>query len=326
MASNRKPLEDILHNTRISERQLEIVLKKLEIIRFATPNGEEISNDDYYKILYHKDIKNWSKIAAFYGVRRRRKDDSNGSAKNFETECMKLIEKYEDIILDLTGLHFKNLKRLDLFVEESPIIAAYTLIAKSLNLLNMICLNLKHGYLNCIMLFRPLDEAVLLAEYFVLSKDSTTGKKDLSKWFRENKSPSVKILRERFKQFSKQNLSNQLYQIFEGLLHQLHDKQSKSIHNTFADLQSIFEIDLVQGDMRVINFEYKGSSNFRNRLEMTLFSIFKIQNVVQGMICCFEIAERFFSPEDVKALNQINKHLTNRIEEARTRLQCLLYE
>lgn len=326
IVNNRKSIKDVLNITKISDRQLNNLLRKMKIVIFAGPIEEEILYDDFRKIIYHKDINQLSKIAAFYGVRRIKKEKLEGSHIKFESESKALIEYYEKIISDVTNIHFINLKRLDLFVDETPVVAAYTLFAKSLNLLNMICLNLKYGYLNCLMLFRPLDEAVLLAEYFMLSKDLESGKKDLTKWFRENRSPSVKILRERFNQFSKQNLSLPFYQVFEGLLNQLHDKQSKSIHNTFADLRSIFEIDVIKGDVMVKNFEYTGSNNFRNRLEMTLFFLYKIHNVVQGMICCFEIAQKFFPPEDVKAINIIDQNLKLKVEETRNRLQSLYYD
>lgn len=323
--NTNKLLSDVLNVTKISDRQLGNLLKSMKIITIDTPVGEEISYNDYSKIIYHKNIKQLSKIAAFYGIRRYNQEKIDGSHDQFKNEFAELIESYQKIITELTNIHVKYLSKIDLIVEETPVAASYLLFAKSLNLLNMICLNLDNGYLNCLMLFRPLDEAVLLAEYFVLSKDLDSGKKDLAKWFRENKSPSVKILRERFNQFSKQNLPIQFYQIFEGLLTQLHDKQSKSIHNTFADLRSIFEIDVIKGDILVKNFEYKGSNNYRNSLEMTLFFLYKIHNVVQGMICCFEIAERFFSLEDIKAINAIDKDLRNKVDVTRIRLNCLFY-
>lgn len=324
--NTNKLRSDVLNVTKISDRQLENLLKKMKIITVASSIGEEISYNDYTKIIYYKDIKQLSKIAAFYGVQRYKKEISDGSHEKFEKECSILIESYQRIISELVNIHVKYIEKIDLLIEETPLTASYLLFAKSLNLLNMICLNLKQGYLNCLMLFRPLDEAVLLAEYFVLSKETESGKKDLLKWFRENKSPSVKIIRERFNKFSEQNLPSSFYQIFQGLLNQLHDKQSKSIHNTFADLRSLFEIDSVKGDVVVKNFEYIGSNNFRSRLEMILFFLYKIHNVVQGMICCFEIVEKFFSPDDIKVINAIDIDLRKKVDATKRRLHNLFYD
>ncbi len=211
-------------------------------------------------------------------------------------------------------MHKKYSNKNNVLEEETPIVAAYIIQVRVLNLLYVISKNLRLGFLNIVILFRPLMESVLLSEYFLIIKDDPSKQNHLKKWFREEKAPMVSNIRKDFENYCKDFLPNEFYQHFSGLLFTLHDLQSKSIHNSYNDVNKLFAIYIDKNQITHVEYEYKESLKCREVLQWVLYLESVLLTVVLSQIMCFEILESYYDDVDIEELNRIHKELFNNIE------------
>ena len=94
-----------------------------------------------------------------------------------------LISSYEAFIKELEDLHQKYMQVANSHGFESAVMAAYLLFGRAINLLNMGCLCLKHGYWYSGSVLRDIDETLDLALYFVLTDGAAEGERARHRWF-----------------------------------------------------------------------------------------------------------------------------------------------
>ena len=134
-------------------------------------------------------------------LRKSIKSQINESAdqSNKKVQLMKerkdTILLYNSFIKALEELHRKYILIANSHGFESAIMAAYLLFSRTLSLLNMGCLCLKHGYWYCGSVLRDIDETLDVALYFVLSNNTAGGEKARRCWFRQNMVPKHAVCR-----------------------------------------------------------------------------------------------------------------------------------
>jgi hypothetical protein len=198
-----------------NEGRFEITLNK---------NGKPCITEDELRNLAYGDFKHQASREVFINYAQRRiEDEASGQNSAFDDRIKRNIEKYQDYLKTIEGIHSNYSKLVDLTRDETALAAAYALHAKVLNLLNMAFLTIEHHYWYASLLLRPIDEAIDLAEYFIIKEDTEVGKKDLKAWFRENKSPSHSTCRKAISEF----------------MGSLYGAKSKAVHPTFNEIMMV---------------------------------------------------------------------------------------
>ncbi|GKS58177.1 hypothetical protein YTPLAS18_17040 [Nitrospira sp.] len=252
-----------------------------------TGRGPAISYESFKTIAHSRDAANHA-IAGLMGIAQDNYDDvATGRNAAFASEIKTLAGTYRTYIKVLESVHEYYAPRLNVISEESGRVAAFVIYAKIIRLLNMALLCLESGYWESLILLRPIDEAVHLAEYFALCGDDTRGATRLRAWFRENNSPRHSVLR--------RALSEELERILGGpqipptldLLNELYDRKSKALHHTYNSIWETHRASISGGVVAVDGFDYGPISNTRKLWEITSFFRSSIWTAVQGFVHSF---------------------------------------
>jgi len=302
---------DVLYMTKLSEEELEKLASKLEIKYLNIhPNDfllNEISHDSYLKLLRYKDLRKIEKTVLEASFKRI-EEENNPKTKLFLLNNFKINKRD---INKLTKLHLKYKNIFDIFIDESPLHASYLIFGKVINYLNFVNQSVLNGYLCVIPYFRIINEAILLAEYFILFKNVEKGEKALRKWYREGITPSAKELREGKKEFAKKYLDKNFYDLYGEVLFHAHDAQSGEIHNSFRHTRKIISYSRL--NPLKINFEYGSTVNFRDLMQIQELIRKNISALTDGFILCFVLEEKIFLPEDVLFVNNFRAKFTTEI-------------
>ncbi len=253
-------------------------------------NGKPcITENDLRKLAYSNDKLQASREFFIFSALRRIVHESKGKNAFFQDEIKKNVEKYRNFNKTIEKIHSNYGNRVDLTRDETALAAAYALLAKVLNLLNMAYLALENHYWYASLLLRPIDEAIDLAEYFIIKKDTSVGKKHLETWFRENKSPSHSTCRKEISEFTGTILGEEITEIHQETLSDLYDAKSKSVHPTFNEIMMVlFNAKLKNMEIDSIDFDYGPSTNLEELYLLSLFFQSSIWSTVQGFLFCFE--------------------------------------
>ena len=253
-------------------------------------NGKPcITENDLRKLAYSNDKLQASSEFFIFSALRRIVHESKGKNAFFQDEIKKNVEKYRNFNKTIEKIHSNYGNRVDLTRDETALAAAYALLAKVLNLLNMAYLALENHYWYASLLLRPIDEAIDLAEYFIIKKDTSVGKKHLETWFRENKSPSHSTCRKEISEFTGTILGEEITEIHQETLSDLYDAKSKSVHPTFNEIMMVlFNAKLKNMEIDSIDFDYGPSTNLEELYLLSLFFQSSIWSTVQGFLFCFE--------------------------------------
>lgn len=136
------------------------------------------------------------------------------------------------------------------------------------------------------ILFRPIDEAVMLAEYFIISQDTDIGKKHLKEWFRENRSPSNVICRETISNYMQKILPD-FYDTYKKNLSEVYSIKSKSIHHSLNSILETYNVTIEKDNIKQVGFDFGKCTYTSKILETIEFFQSSIWTAFQGFFICF---------------------------------------
>lgn len=305
-------LKDILFITKLSPDTLERITKELGV-KFLSTNPidflfNEIDLTSFMKILNYKNLRKFEEETFIHHSKRIIKKES--------TEYEKILfSNYNNISRELrrvTKLHFKYSYKFNLLRDETPLHAAYIIHGKVINYLNFINESIKNRYLCVMPYFRILNEAILLACYFLINQNEKNGKRSLKKWYREEISPSASELRNSFKSYTEKHQSSQLQSLFGNLLFETHDSQSNEIHNSFNHTRKTIGCKTI--DPLVPNIEYLESSNYVELISIQEYIPKNILTLLNGFKFCYCTEVKIFDQEDENFLEYLRLNLLSEIK------------
>lgn len=263
------------------EGRFEIILNR---------NGKQcITENDLRRLAYNNDKPQASREAFMRYARGRIEDKITGQNSAFDNGIKRNVEKYRNYHKTIEKIHSNYGNRVDLTRDETALAAAYALHAKVLNLLNMACLTLEHHYWYASLLLRPIDEAIDLAEYFIIKEDTKVGKKHLKAWFRENQSPFHSSCRKAISEFMGTLLGGKTTEIHEETMSDLYGSKCKSVHPTFNEIMMVlFKPKFRNMETYYSDFDYGPCTNLRELYRLSFFFQSSIWSTVQGFLFCFQ--------------------------------------
>ena len=215
---------------------------------------------------------------------------SNQSAQ-LRKERKDLISSYEDFIKELEDLHRKYMQVANSHGFESAVMAAYLLFGRAINLLNMGCLCLKHGYWYSGSVLRDIDETLDVARYFVLTNGTAEGETARHRWFRQNLTPKHAVCRSKIANWHASLSSGPGEDNFRELMNELYRKKSKWTHPTFGVIREVTAFEIGGDDhIRVANMEYRSSSLEHKLHELSIFFKSSVFTAFQVFLLCFKQA------------------------------------
>ena len=134
------------------------------------------------------------------------------------------------------------------------------------------------------MLLRPFDEAIELTKYFlfvVVRQEPAVS--HVREWFRENRSPKHKIVREMWGKKIDAILgqqggnSAQLFQL-------LYFKKSKELHHSYSGIRENHKEGMVGSVLKITGFDYGPSSSPRKIWEVVGFFALVIEAGFAGFV------------------------------------------
>ena len=183
-------LDDAAYILRISPRKMRELAKSQNLDVIYDPLGiPSINIDDFKIVAYSDDIPEARIEAVKTNAKHRKLDKDTGQSVRDMDEVTRKTQLYDEYIDVLINLHKKYEHKIDVLRDETALAASYILYSNVISLLKLANLGLSHFYWDSRILLRPIDEAVMLAEYFIISDGTDLGKKHLRKWYRENQSP-----------------------------------------------------------------------------------------------------------------------------------------
>jgi len=202
-----------------------------------------------------------------------------------------LISSYEDFIKELEDLHRKYMRVASGHGFESAVMAAYLLFGRAINLLNMGCLCLKHGYWYSGSVLRDIDETLDVALYFVLTNGTAQGETARHRWFRQNVTPKHAVCRSKIANWQASLGSDPGEDNFRELMNELYRKKSKWTHPTFGVIREVTAFEIGGDDhIRVANMEYRSSSLEHKLHELSIFFRSSVFTAFQVLLLCFKQA------------------------------------
>jgi hypothetical protein len=202
-----------------------------------------------------------------------------------------LISSYEDFIKELEDFHRKYMQVANGHGFESAVMAAYLLFGRAINLLNMGCLCLKHGYWYSGSVLRDIDETLDVARYFVLTNGTAQGETARHRWFRQNLTPKHAVCRSKIANWQASLGSGPGEDNFRELMNELYRKKSKWTHPTFGVIREVTAFEIGGDDhIRVANMEYRSSSLEHKLHELSIFFRSSVFTAFQVFLLCFKQA------------------------------------
>lgn len=232
--------------------------------------------------------------------------DRSAQRPQLKKERKDLVSFYEGFIKELEELHRKYIRVANSHGFESTVMAAYLLLGRALNLLNIGCLCLKHGYWYSGSILRDIDETLDVALYFVLSNNTAEGETARHRWFRQNLTPKHAVCRAYVSKWEASLGSGPGEDNFRELMNELYRKKSKWTHPTFGVIREITAFEIGHHDhIRVTNMEYGPSSVEHKLHELSVFFRSSVFTAFQAFFLCFKHAMPLQDQDATYLLNKI---------------------
>lgn len=306
------PVNDVIYTLRVARQQFNI-LKDIGGFKIVNKNGKDcISQTDFKKLAYDNNVHK-SAIDFFnfsLGKREVERLTKNGE---FLSHNSKIISKYRGYIKTLENIHAMYHSQLNILHTESALVAAYLLYYKVINLLYMSCTCLENLYWHSTVLLRPIDEAIDLALYFVITEKTNKGKNDLKKWFRENEIISHRDCREAKAKHLQTFLKDEQYKIDHDRLTELYKKKSATLHPTHHEIIELYGAKIGNNWIMYQGIDYAACSYCGKILELTKFFQSSIWSAVQGFFICFSM-NMPLRKEDRDTLSLLNKKFSEEVD------------
>lgn len=301
-------LDDAMYIRRVLPTRMEQWQKEGRVTVQQTRDGEQAVRESALKALANGPDALEAALEGFaFDLRKRETDESSGRNDTFVSQIALRIKQYRGYIGTLEEIHKAYHDQLDPLRGESALTAAYILYTKVIRIMRMACLCLEHHFWDAVILFRPIDEAVELAQYFILTESSPHGPEQLRRWFRENHSPKNEECRTVIGEFMDSQVQPQPGQKpFKEVMKELHYKKSKAIHHTHHDIMETYRAKIDNGMLKGSGFDYGPCSNPRKILEVTELFQSSIWTAVQGFVVCFK-GRLPFSHEHLERLMALDR-------------------
>ncbi len=282
-------LREFLTSTRISEINLDKMLKELKIITFYTERGETISKEDYENLIKSENFQKYYKETLKYELERYNNDQNEKIKDYFEENIYSELEVIKKYLDDLENHHNTIIVNYDLINDETAENAACLLFIKTFSMFRTIIVCLEKRLLCANVYFRPLNEALNLAKFFLLTKNTEKGKEILFEWFRNNKTPYTKEIVSILKEFAEKHSDEKTALVYSSMNFELSQATSNVIHNSFIGIKEhlIFKFD--QDNILLKTIEYEGTSNLREILNNVYYLDSLLLSVYLSYIMCFEL-------------------------------------
>jgi len=308
-----KLFNDFLLISQISPRTADKWIRNGTIKTFETNKGKALNLKDYEELLRSDEIKDAYIEAIGYDTQLFNYDQQPEQKNKLQKEIDFELEKGKGYIDKLKEFHFLNRDKFDILRDESAECAAYLIFVKVLNVLYEIWEQLSNKSLMSDMLYRPFNEALWLAEYFLITSDAPEGKIDLRKWYREDITPRAKKLRKVIEEYNLKNLPldvpAELLEKMKGANTVLYGLQSGSIHTSYFDLKR-FIIFGIKNDVPIHEgFQYMNTTNLRKTLESCLYLHSLILTAYLGFLSCFSVLSNILSEKDIDSLDKLRNEL-----------------
>jgi hypothetical protein len=288
----RKPeyiaIEDLAHELGLLETDLHLWLS-MDAPAFVYDHRNrpcvDLSFRDRYS--HHIDYPN-----AFRNSLVAQIDESNDAKRHRNQHSQrrkKTIERYKNLIKELSRLHNKYLPALNNHDFESGVVAAYLLFGRAINLLNIGCLCLDKGFWYSGLILRDVDETLDVAQYFIITAGTEEGEKARHRWFRQNIAPKHAECRSKIAKWHASIDPDVEEENFRRLMNELYQKKSRWIHPIFSVIREVTGFK-VNKEIHINRIDY-GSSNFEHKLnELTHFFRSSIWTTFQSFMLCFKEA------------------------------------
>jgi len=281
------PLNDAIYTLGVAPQQFN-VWRDIGSFKVINKNGKDyITLTDFKKLAYSENVHKSALVFFTFDIVRREKERLQ---KNdvFLLKNSKEIDEYRGYIKTLENIHATYHNRLDILHTESALVAAYILYYKVINLLYMTCLCLENLYWHSFTLLRPIDEAIDLAKYFIITEDTAEGRNNLKKWFRLNEIIPHSYCRKAESEYTDTIIKDGKKDVHEEHLRELYKKKSKMLHPTHHGIIEPYRAKIGNGRIMYQGVDYGPCSYHRKVVELTDFFVdFSIQPAVQGFYICF---------------------------------------
>jgi hypothetical protein len=299
-------LIEIETSTRVSQYFLYQLCFEFDIEIINTERGDAIILSDYKKLIRSDNLKQAYINSLRYLIRQNEFDKIDIMRKLLQQSID--IEYHFSLKLlgELEKIHTDLISKFNIIEEESAEVASYLLFTKAISMINSIIDNTRNGNLSSNIFFRPFNESIFLACYFLLSRIDEKGEEDLVKWFRENYTPKTSEINLKVKEFSQKHAGEYVASFLESMLYQLSDSTSKSIHNSYSD--SLKHLIFNENDRTIVieNIEFLKSSNKREILNYFRYIRSLLLSLYQNYMICYDIELKILS---VEAKNIIGRNI-----------------
>lgn len=231
-------------------------------------------------------------------------------SERFKYNSQFVLERDEKTVKILEEIHKKYEPGIDLLNDKRGAVASFIIYARVISLLYSIIKLLRSAIPSeSFILLRPLWEAILLAEYFLISDMRDENKNVISKWFNNNRSPAPSDVR--YYVAKTMNLPIET-------LKELYDKYSKPVHHTYNTIMESYREINMSGFLgehsKSLGFDYNESTVMRDII--TLVEAFEnlLESSLQGFYLCFGNSIPL-SQEEQKVLNDEMLFYSKSIQE-----------
>jgi hypothetical protein len=281
-------------------------------IRPVIKHNESVIPIDVFKNIAHSPMIFEATLnAAANEAQRRQSDRESGLSDKFKKEISKLVQEYRINIDNLEKIHRRYHEKFTVLRNQSPDTAAYILHSKVISLLRMACLCFENQYWESIVLLRPIDEALHLADYFIISAKIPEGTQHLGEWFRENKSPPDSVCRKAIDKYVRSLSPSLDNDLFANAMNQIYRAKSKPVHNTLNNIMEVYQIHFDGNKLIGVGFDYGPCSYPRKVIDLLRFFRSSIWSTVQSFLFCFRLGSTQIDSNDIEALESLNQRFLN---------------
>jgi hypothetical protein len=247
-----------------------------------------ISIEEYQRFGSSMPIELYEKIVEYIweGIQSEFPKSQKEVYKRVLNNSQIVLDRDESVVALFEEIHKKYEPHIDIFSDKRGSVASFIIFARIISLLYSI-INLLRNlvYSESFILFRPLWEAILLAEYFIVSEHNNENEKEITDWFCNDESPRPWKVRK--------YLSAKLA-IPLDMYSKLYDGYSKPIHHTYKSIMDTYKQMSLHGPTKTytknLGFDYKESSYPSRDIVSTIEAF---ENLVLSSLFGFQIC--FFS-------------------------------
>lgn len=303
--------KDAAHILGLPIEVLPALIRKIGCKAFGDEAGAPcISFDDFSSLHESPLIVTAVNTALRNESEQRLLDSQSGADKRFAQEIQVKLKEYRTHIDLLEEIHGSYLFRVRPIHDQTPLMAAYLIYARVINLLNMGRMCLEAGYWNAGLVLRQIDEAIQVAEYFSTCEPTPKLKRDVLKWFRENRTPQPVDIRKAISARVGLELPDHSAETLLYAMNELYEIKSKWVHPAFSPIRETLRTYPLEGTAAVTGFDYGPCSYPRKLHELTLFYRSSIWTAIQGFVLCFQ-RQMPLDPKDFERLHELDRRFAS---------------